>query len=113
MSRGEENNGGGRARAPGDCGVEHLPTITFKSLTASLNSSLSSSENEFMVFWRRSWISEAVAFRFDDEVALRFVAEPTPSEARARRHCQAARLEVNLSRILVPHYQDLSIRMGF
>jgi hypothetical protein len=31
-----------------------------------------------MVFWRRSWISEAVAFRFDDEVALRFVAEPTP-----------------------------------
>ena len=81
-----------------------MPTITFKSLTASLNSSLSSSENEFMVFWRRSWISEAVAFRFDDEVALRFVAEPTPPFGVLARDDIAKQGLENLEYWLVPHY---------
>ena len=57
-----------------------------------------------MVFWRRSWISEAVAFRFDDEVALRFVAEPTPPFGVLARDDIAARLEENLEYWLVPHY---------
>jgi hypothetical protein len=60
-----------------------------------------------MVFWRRSWISEAVAFRFDDEVALRFVAEPTPPFgvlARDDISRGQARLEENLEYWLVPHY---------
>jgi hypothetical protein len=57
-----------------------------------------------MVFWRRSWISEAVAFRFDDEVALRFVAEPTPPFGVLARDDIAKQGWKNLEYWLVPHY---------